>query len=177
MSLAVTAKSVKQAATTSARMCSSSPHRPLTGRSQTLRSLQQILLISCRTPSASTKRPSLNRFQSAFTRVGAATLPRGKACSSPEQGPIGLTSLAAAKASGATQIFISDVRPHRLEVAKQMGATHTFDAKEDAGAIVRDATNGRGVDLAIECAGAEPAFLSCLKTVKSGGAVVRGRAR
>ena len=52
-------------------------------------------------------------------------------------GPIGLTSLAAAKAFGATEVFISDVRPHRLEVAKQMGATHAFNAKEDAEAIVQ----------------------------------------
>lgn len=87
-------------------------------------------------------------------------------------GPIGLTSLAAAKASGTTEIFISDVRPHRLEIAKKMGATHAFDAREDAEAIIREATNGRGVDLAIECAGAEPALVSCLKAAKSGGTVV-----
>ncbi len=87
-------------------------------------------------------------------------------------GPIGLTSLAAAKAFGATEIFISDVRPHRLEIARKMGATHAFDAREDAEAIVREVTGGRGVDLAIECAGAEPAFLSCLKTAKGGGTVV-----
>lgn len=87
-------------------------------------------------------------------------------------GPIGLTSLAAARAFGATEIFISDVRPHRLEIAKKMGATHAFDAREDAEAVVREATGGRGVDLAVECAGAEPAFMSCLKTAKSGGAVV-----
>jgi L-iditol 2-dehydrogenase len=87
-------------------------------------------------------------------------------------GPIGLTSLAAAKAFGATEIFISDVRPHRLEIARKMGATHAFDAREDAEAIVKEATNGRGVDLAIECAGAEPALVSCLKTAKSGGTIV-----
>ena len=87
-------------------------------------------------------------------------------------GPIGLTSLAAAKASGATEILISDVRPHRLEVAKKMGATHTFDAREDAEAVVKATTNGRGVDLAIECAGAEAAFVSCLKATKSGGTIV-----
>lgn len=87
-------------------------------------------------------------------------------------GPIGLTSLAAAKASGATEIFISDVRPHRLEIAKKMGATHTFDAKEDAEGVIMAATRGRGVDLALECAGAEAAFVSCLKSAKRGGAVV-----
>lgn len=87
-------------------------------------------------------------------------------------GPIGLTSLAVAKAFGATEIFITDVKPHRLEIAKKMGATHAFDACEDAEAIVKEATNGRGVDLALECAGAEPALVSCLKTAKSGGTIV-----
>lgn len=87
-------------------------------------------------------------------------------------GPIGLTSLMAAKASGATEIFISDVREHRLELARKLGATHAFDAREDAAKLVRDATNGRGVDLAIECAGAEAAFVSCLEAAKSGGTIV-----
>jgi L-iditol 2-dehydrogenase len=87
-------------------------------------------------------------------------------------GPIGLTSLMAAKASGASTILISDVRPHRLELAKKLGATHTFDAREDAEALVRAATDGRGVDLAIECAGAEPALVSCLKAAKRGGVIV-----
>ncbi len=87
-------------------------------------------------------------------------------------GPIGLTSLMAAKAFGATEIFISDVRSHRLEIAKKLGATHAFDAREDAEAIVHEATGGRGVDLAIECAGAELALVSCLKAAKSGGTIV-----
>lgn len=87
-------------------------------------------------------------------------------------GPIGLTSLMAARAFGATEIFISDVRAHRLEIAKKLGATHVFDAKEDTEAMIREATGGRGVDLAIECAGAELALVSCLKASKSGGTIV-----
>lgn len=87
-------------------------------------------------------------------------------------GPIGLTSLMAAKAFGATDIFISDVRAHRLEIARKLGATHAFDAREDAEALIREATDGRGVDLAIECAGAELALVSCLKVAKSGGTIV-----
>ncbi|ADI15993.1 NAD(P)-dependent alcohol dehydrogenase [Truepera radiovictrix] len=87
-------------------------------------------------------------------------------------GPIGLTSLVAARAAGATEVVISDVRPHRLEVARKMGASHTFDAREDALAHVMEVTSGRGVDLAIECAGAEAALVSCLKAAKRGGTVV-----
>ena len=87
-------------------------------------------------------------------------------------GPIGLTSLMAAKAFGATEIYISDVRPHRLEIAKKLGATQAFDARDDAEALIREATGGRGVDLAIECAGAELALVSCLKAAKRGGTIV-----
>lgn len=87
-------------------------------------------------------------------------------------GPIGLTSLMAAKAFGATEIFISDVRPHRLEIAKKLGATQAFDARDDTEALIQEATGGRGVDLAIECAGAELALVSCLKAAKRGGTIV-----
>jgi len=88
-------------------------------------------------------------------------------------GPIGLTSLLAAKAFGASEVFISDVRPHRLELAEAMGAARTVDAtKENTQAVIMEATGGRGVDLAVECAGAEVALVDCLKTAKRGGAVV-----
>lgn len=88
-------------------------------------------------------------------------------------GPIGLTSLAAAKAAGATQIIISDVRGARLEIARAMGATMVINAaEEDTRDLVHTQTNGRGVDLAIECAGAEVALNDCLSTAVRGGTVV-----
>ena len=88
-------------------------------------------------------------------------------------GPIGLTSLAAAKAAGASQIVISDVRGARLEIAKRMGATTVIDAaQEETREVIRAQTNGRGVDLAIECAGAEVALSDCLSAAARGGTVV-----
>ena len=88
-------------------------------------------------------------------------------------GPIGLTSLAAAKAAGANPIIISDVRDARLEIAEAMGATATINAsQEDAREVVQAQTNGRGVDLAIECAGAEVALNDCLNAAARGGTVV-----
>ena len=88
-------------------------------------------------------------------------------------GPIGLTSSAAAKAAGATQIIISDVRDARLDIAKAMGATTVVNAKqESAQKVVMAQTDGRGVDLSIECAGAEGALSDCLSAAARGGAVV-----
>ena len=88
-------------------------------------------------------------------------------------GPIGLTSLAAAKAAGATQIIVSDVRGSRLEIAKAMGATRVVNAKEEnSQEVVMVQTDGRGVDLSIECAGAEGALNDCLSAAARGGTVV-----
>ena len=88
-------------------------------------------------------------------------------------GPIGLTSLAAAKAAGATQVIISDVRDSRLNIAKAMGATMVINAKQEgAQKVVMAQTDGRGVNLSIECAGAEGALSDCLSAAARGGTVV-----
>ena len=41
-------------------------------------------------------------------------------------GPIGLVNLLTAQAMGASEVVITDVMDNRLEVAKSMGATHTY---------------------------------------------------
>ena len=45
-------------------------------------------------------------------------------------GPIGLLTVQVALASGASQIFVSDISENRLKKAKEVGATHTFDARD-----------------------------------------------
>lgn len=88
-------------------------------------------------------------------------------------GPIGIASLMAAKSFGASEIFISDVQPFRLDIAARLGATRTIRAREqDAKEVIDDATNGRGVDVAIECAGAQGALIDCLRTARRGGQIV-----
>ena len=41
-------------------------------------------------------------------------------------GPIGLVNLLTAKAMGASEVVITDIMDNRLEVARSMGATHTY---------------------------------------------------
>jgi L-iditol 2-dehydrogenase len=56
--------------------------------------------------------------------------------------------------SGASQVIAVDVEPRKLEIARQLGATHTINANEaDPVAIVNDLTRGEGVDVAIEAVG------------------------
>src|SRR3954464_5587518 len=62
-------------------------------------------------------------------------------------GPIGLFSIAVARACGATQIFALEVNEHRRKIAKQMAPDFVLDpTKDDVHGIVMDNTGGTGVD-------------------------------
>jgi aryl-alcohol dehydrogenase len=73
-------------------------------------------------------------------------------------GAVGLSAVMAARVAGATTIIVSDVVPSRLELAKELGATHTVNSREaDPVAAVRQITGG-GVDFTLESSG-RPAVL------------------
>lgn len=85
-------------------------------------------------------------------------------------GPIGLTTLQAAIAHGATRAIVSDLVPMRLELAERLGATDLIDAGDPkAEARIMELTGGRGVDVAFECAGAIPALQMALRITRNGG--------
>jgi L-iditol 2-dehydrogenase len=79
-------------------------------------------------------------------------------------GPIGLMVVRLAKLSGAVEVFATDKLPHRLEAAKQMGATAVFQANDTA-AIPE-------VDVAFEVAGDQGAVETAVETCKPGGRVI-----
>lgn len=86
-------------------------------------------------------------------------------------GPIGLCTLAVALAAGATTVIIVDSVPLRLQAAERMGATHVLPVGPDNAAQILDLTDGAGVDVACECAGAVPAIETALRVTRSGGFV------
>jgi len=87
-------------------------------------------------------------------------------------GAIGLCALQAARAHGATTIIASDLVPLRLELAGKLGATEVLNAAEvDVEAAIMDLTGGRGVDVAIECAGTVPTIQMAMRVTRSGGRV------
>jgi L-iditol 2-dehydrogenase len=58
-------------------------------------------------------------------------------------GPIGLLTLLVARAFGATPLYISDVLPRRLELARSLGADHTLDAADpDLPGTLEELTGG-----------------------------------
>jgi len=88
-------------------------------------------------------------------------------------GPIGLMHLQVARHSGATQLIAIDINDARLAVAQRCGATRIVNStRENALAIVRELTVGRGADVVIESAGALPAWQLALDLVRKGGRVL-----
>ena len=73
-------------------------------------------------------------------------------------GAVGLSAVMAARVAGATTIIAADVVPSRLELAKELGATHTINSREtDPVLAVREITGG-GADYTLESSG-RPAVL------------------
>lgn len=88
-------------------------------------------------------------------------------------GTIGLVTLLACKAYGATDITVVDVIPKRLEYAKKLGATTVINAAEaDALVEVDKMTNKKGVDIVIETAGSARTISQTPYMVKNGGTIV-----
>jgi aryl-alcohol dehydrogenase len=68
-------------------------------------------------------------------------------------GAVGLSAIMAARVAGATKIIAVDVNPARLQLAMELGATHTINSREtDPVAAIRALTGG-GADFTLECSG------------------------
>ena len=70
-------------------------------------------------------------------------------------GCIGLSTLLSSKAKGASTIIVVDMMENRLTKAKELGATHTVNAREvNAVDKILELTNQKGAHVVIETAGA-----------------------
>jgi len=88
-------------------------------------------------------------------------------------GTIGLVTLLACKAYGATEITVVDVLPKRLEYARKLGATATINALEaDVFAEIDKITGKKGMDIVIETAGSARTISQTPYLVKNGGTIV-----
>jgi threonine dehydrogenase-like Zn-dependent dehydrogenase len=87
-------------------------------------------------------------------------------------GPIGLCCLAAARARGVEEIYLSDVADRRLHVARAWGAAAGLNARAvDVIAAAKDLRPG-GVDVVIDAVGTRATRDQALKAVVPGGRVV-----
>jgi succinate semialdehyde reductase (NADPH) len=112
-----------------------------------------------------------------FTAYGAvrhaADLRAGETVAVVAVGGVGLSLIQVARAFGASQIIAIDVRDDRLEMARQLGATHAVNgANDNVSEKVREITGGRGVDAAFEVLGRPETFDHAFNIIRDGGRMV-----
>ncbi len=87
-------------------------------------------------------------------------------------GMIGLLVLQAVRLAGAGRVFVIDLDAARLELARSLGATATFNSNNcDPVTDIRNLASGRGADIAMECVGISPSVNLAIEAVRKGGMV------
>jgi L-iditol 2-dehydrogenase len=82
-------------------------------------------------------------------------------------GPVGLVAMQSALALGAASVTVTDVNPHRLALARELGATDTLDVS-----VSPVSSSGLSVDVLLECSGNPPATADAIRAVAPAGRVV-----
>lgn len=93
-------------------------------------------------------------------------------------GAVGLSAVMAARVAGATTIIAVDVVPARLDLARELGATHAFNGAEvDAVTEVRRVTGG-GADYALDTTGLPALIQQAVEALRQrGSAAILGASR
>jgi alcohol dehydrogenase/S-(hydroxymethyl)glutathione dehydrogenase/alcohol dehydrogenase len=87
-------------------------------------------------------------------------------------GGVGLNAVQGARISGARTIIAIDRHAERLRLAEQLGATAILEAGDDVVGRVRDLTEGRGVDVAVEVVGTQETVRNAVRMTRRGGQTV-----
>ncbi len=87
-------------------------------------------------------------------------------------GSIGLLTLLAVRRRGAGNVVVTDRDPHRLEMARALGAEVAIDVSgDDSVQAVLDATGGRGADAVFEAVGIAATVAQSIAVARPGGHV------
>jgi S-(hydroxymethyl)glutathione dehydrogenase/alcohol dehydrogenase len=88
-------------------------------------------------------------------------------------GGVGLSAMQGAASRGAAQVIAIDLDDRKLGAARVFGANMTLNpGRDDAIAMVRAVTKGRGADFCFEAAGNEKAMRLAMEVTRPGGDVV-----
>jgi len=87
-------------------------------------------------------------------------------------GMIGLLVVQALKAAGCSQVIAVDLADEKLKLAQELGADRGINPKTtDAVKVIREATHGRGADIAMEVVGATATVKTAIEATRKGGSV------
>lgn len=107
----------------------------------------------------------INAAQTGKVKLGDTVVVFGSGC-------IGLVTLLAAKAYGATTVIVADILDKRLASAEKMGAVTINSMKEDVVQKVMEITGGRGADVVIDCCGISATVQQSLRVARAAAHVV-----
>lgn len=102
--------------------------------------------------------------------LNSSGITRGQSIAIFGVGGIGLSAVMGAASIGALPIIAVDINPDKLAKARELGATHVVNASDcDPVVAIQNLTLGKGVRVALECAGQVAVMESAFKSVVSGG--------
>ncbi|OHV06211.1 alcohol dehydrogenase catalytic domain-containing protein [Mycobacterium talmoniae] len=87
-------------------------------------------------------------------------------------GPIGIGAWFAFKAQGVDKVLVSEPSADRRAIMTSLGATVVDPVNDDLATVIAEFTDGAGVDVAVDAAGAGAAITSALAGLVAGGRVV-----
>jgi 2-desacetyl-2-hydroxyethyl bacteriochlorophyllide A dehydrogenase len=108
---------------------------------------------------------AVNAVQDAAPRLGERVAVFG-------QGVVGLLVTQLLRRTGVSQILVVEPLAGRRELACEVGADVALDPADASVGLIRDLTEGAGIDLAIEASGNAAALQQALDSVTFGGTVV-----
>ena len=111
----------------------------------------------------------------ALHALGKGRLAKGETVAVFGAGGLGMSAIQLARALGASTVFAVDVSESKLALAKEYGAVAVDARSGDAAEIIREMTDGNGVDVAVELIGLGVTMRQALQSVAvHGRAVIAG---
>jgi len=87
-------------------------------------------------------------------------------------GAIGLLLLMVIKGAGGGDCFVVDIQPHRLDLARKLGAIPLNNWETDVIKQILESTAGLGVERSFEAVGIEPTLVGSMQVLKKGGTAI-----
>ena len=119
-------------------------------------------LEACQIDSAACTLHAMKRIETSFTDTAAVLGP----------GSLGLFGVQLLRAAGVDDVVLTGTRDERLAVGRDLGATRAVNVREeDPVSAVHEYTDGRGVDVCVEAAGAGEVIDTCLRIAAKRGQI------
>ncbi len=105
----------------------------------------------------------------AGTVLNSLGVPAGSSIAVFGTGSVGLAAIMAAKIAGAHPVIGIDIRPARLKLAKELGATHAINSSREDVLLRVQKITGKGIDYTVETSGDDEMYNLSLELLNPRG--------